>query len=257
MAINPFLMLSGIGMILIAVFSILYWRHKTKVKTKFFLAGAGIWIIAIIIKILMDLTITFPLQQGILAVGGLAGLLVGASVYVGLRTGLLESGLSYFGIIKTELKKMTYKEAVAFGIGFGAFEALIIGFSSFLNILIFVLMPEIVATIPVEYQAGLIQQLSASSLFILPALIERIAATFMHIFAAVLVVYAIRSKQLKYLWYSVAYKTVVDGIVPVLVFALSPATSLVGAYIIEIPIIILGAIGFYGTLWVSKKKWQV
>jgi len=53
----------------------------------------------------------------------------------------------------------------------------------------------------------------------------------------------------------VIYKAVVDGIIPVLVFSLNPATSLAGAYIIEIPFIILGVIGFYGTKWLNKKKW--
>ena len=60
---------------------------------------------------------------------------------------------------------------------------------------------------------------------------------------------------IKYLWCSVIYKAVVDGIIPVLVFSLNPATSLAGAYIIEIPFIILGVIGFYGTKWLNKKKW--
>jgi uncharacterized membrane protein YhfC len=255
MAVNPFLMLSGIGMIAVAILAILYWRHKTGTDARFFMAGAGIWLIAIAIKIVLDLSITAPLEQWMMAAGGLSGLIVGASIYVGLRTGIIESGFSYIAVIKTWLKKMTFNQAVALGIGFGTVEAILVGFSSFLNILVFVLMPEIIATIPAELQPTLIQQLSASTLMVFPAIIERIAAISIHVFSSVLVVYAVRSSKLKYLAYSIIFKAVVDGILPSLVFALDPATSLAGAYLIEVPIIILGVIGFYGTKWLKLKKW--
>jgi len=254
MAINPFLMLSGIGMMVVAVAAMLYWRVKTGTKWKFFLAGAGVWLVAIFVKALMDLTITMPLQQWMFAAGGIAGALLGIGLYAGLRTGLLESGLSYITVLKTTLKKMKYKDAMAFGIGFGVFEALVIGFSTFLNVFIFVLMPEIIATLPMDIQAIILEQLSVSTLFIIPAIIERAAAILIHAFAGILVVYAVRSRKLKYLWYSVIYKTVVDGIIPVLVVTLQPGT-LTGAYLIEIPFILLGLVGYFGILWMSKKRW--
>ncbi len=144
---------------------------------------------------------------------------------------------------------------MAFGTGFGAVEALVVGFASFLNILIFVLMPEIIATLPVEMQAELTGQLSLSTLFIFPAIIERIAAILLHVFASVLVVYSVRSGQLKYLGYSIIYKTVVDGIIPFLVYTINPSVSLANSYIIEIPFIILGAVGYFGIKWLKKKKW--
>ena len=197
MPINPFLMLSGIGMMAVSLFAILYWRYKTNVKITFFVAGAGVWLVAILVKLLLDLTVTVPLQQWLFSTAGIGSTLIIISLYVGLRTGFLESGLSYFSILRTWLKKMGFKEAVAFGIGFGALEAFIVGFSSFLNILIFVFMPEIIATVPLEYQAILIEQLSLSMLFIFPAIIERVAAIIMHVFSAVLVVYAIRSGKIK------------------------------------------------------------
>jgi len=255
MAINPLLLLSGIGIMVLAAASMLYWRRRTGADMKFFMAGAGIWIVAVAVKLLLDLTVTVPLQQWAFSAAGLGGALAAVSVYVGVRTGLLESGLSYFAILKTWLKRMKPKEAVAFGIGFGAFEAFIVGASSFLNVLIFVLMPEVIATVPVEYQAIIIEQLSASTLFVIPAIIERAAAILLHVFSAVLVVYAVRTRKLKYLWYSVIYKAIVDGIIPGLVYALNPASSLAGAYVIEIPFIMLGAIGFYGTKWLARKKW--
>lgn len=255
MAVNPFLMLSGIGMIAVAVIAIYYWRKVTGTNARFYIAGAGIWIIAVAFKMLLDLTVTGPLQQWMMAAGGLAGLVAGAGIYVGLRTGLIESGFTYIAVIRTWLKKMTFNQAVALGIGFGSMEAILIGVSSFANILIFVLMPEIIATVPAEFQATLIQQLSASTLMVIPAVVERIAAILIHVFSGVLVVYAVRTRKLKYLAYSVIFKAVVDGIIPPLVLMLDPATFLAGAYLIEIPIIILGITGFHGTKWLSEKKW--
>ncbi len=106
MPINPFLMLSGIGMMAVAVFAILYWRRKAGAGWKFFLAGAGMWIVAVAVKALMDLTITAAIQQWVLAAGGIGGLLFGIGLYAGLRTGLFESGFSYIAVLKTNLRKM-------------------------------------------------------------------------------------------------------------------------------------------------------
>ena len=57
MEINPFLMLSGVGMIAVSAFAILYWREKSKTKWIFYLLGGALWAISIALKIIMDLLI--------------------------------------------------------------------------------------------------------------------------------------------------------------------------------------------------------
>lgn len=255
MDMNPFLMLSGIGIIAVAIAAVAWWKVRSKAGWSFFLAGAAAWIAAILVKYLMDLAITAELESWMAAAGGAAGMLIGISIYIALRTGFLESGISYLAVLKTKLKKMTLDEAIAFGIGFGAFEALVLGVTSTINIAILIFMPEVLATMPADFQAMVVEQLSVSTLIVLPAIAERVAAIFLHVFASVLVIYSVRSGMKRYLGYSIAYKAATDGMVPLLVFTLNPAASLTGAYVIEIPIIILAVIGYLGIRWLSKKKW--
>ena len=132
-----------------------------------------------------------------------------------------------------------------FGIGFGGFEAMVIGFISFLNLLLFFLIPEIMSSLPTELQMLVQAQLNVDTLFIFPAIIERIAVIFTHVFASVLVVLAVNSKKSKYFWYSFAYKAVLDGMIPALLIIIG-LDSLLSTYLIEIPVIVMAVIGYFG-----------
>lgn len=246
------LLLSGIGMILVGILIPLYWKRKTHVGLNYFLWGAGVWVIAVAVKIAMDYTITQPLRISLEPYGLLTVLLV-MGLYVGLRTGVLESGFSYLAILKTRLKEMSYKQGIAFGIGFGSIEALFLGITSFLNILMFVLFPDIITMLPETFQAVIISQLNASSWIIFGPIIERIFIVFIHVFSTLLVLYAVRKKAMGYLVLSILFKTLVDGIIPWLVYSLEPITELPNAYIIEIPFIILAIIAYFGIKWIKPK----
>ena len=77
---NPFLLLSGIGMMAVAVAAFLYWRKKAELK--FFAWGALIWTIAIAIKLLMDFTISIPIQQALLESYPLLTVLITMGLYL-------------------------------------------------------------------------------------------------------------------------------------------------------------------------------
>jgi uncharacterized membrane protein YhfC len=250
--VNPMLLLSGIGMVLVGILVPLYWKRKTQVKLNYFLWGAGIWVIAIAVKIAMDYTITQPLSASLEPYGLLTVLLV-MGLYVGLRTGILESGFSYLAILKTRLRGMNYREGIAFGIGFGSIEALFLGITSFLNILMFVMFPDIISLLPEAVQAMILSQLSASSWIVFGPIIERILVMFIHVFSTLLVLYAVKKKAMGYLVLSILFKTLVDGIIPWLVYSLEPVTELPNAYIIEIPFIILAIIAYFGIKWMEPK----
>jgi uncharacterized membrane protein YhfC len=246
------LLLSGIGMILVGILVPLYWQRKTKAGINYFLWGAGIWIVAVAVKIAMDYTITSPLSSAVQPYG-LAAVLVVMGLYVGLRTGLFESGFSYLAMLKTRLKKMNYKQGVAFGLGFGAIESLFLGVTSFLNILVFIMFPDVIALIPEAAQSAIIAQLNASSWIVFGPIIERIGVMFIHVFGTLLVLYAVRSGKIVYLVVSILFKTLVDGIIPWLVYVMQPLTELPNAYIVEIPFIILALIAYYGNRWIKPR----
>jgi uncharacterized membrane protein YhfC len=247
---NPFLLLSGIGMMLVAVIAFLYWRKKAPLK--FFAWGALIWILAVAVKFAMDYTISIPIQQALLASYPLLTVLIIIGLYLGIRTGLFESGFTYIAVLKTKLRKMNFSDAVAFGIGFGGIEAFLLGFFSFIDILMFILFPDMLSALSVDQQAAVLSQLSLSTWIIFAPIIERISVLFIHIFAALLVVYSVKEKKPLYFLASFLYKTVTDGMIPLLVFYVGTATIL-DSYVLEIPVVILGIIGYMGIRWIMKK----
>ena len=247
---NPFLLLSGMGMMAVAVAAFLYWRKKAGIK--FFAWGALIWTIAIAIKLLMDFTISIPIQQALLESYPLLTVLITMGLYLGIRTGLFESGFTYIAVLKTKLRKMSFNEAVAFGIGFGGVEALLLGFFSFMDILTFILFPELMNALPLDQQAALLSQLDTSTWIIFAPIIERASVLLIHIFATVLVVYAVRAAKPVYFVASLLYKTITDGMIPLLVFYIGTAT-LLATYTMELPVIMLGLIGYLGTVKMRKK----
>ncbi|RLJ10069.1 MAG: YhfC family intramembrane metalloprotease, partial [Candidatus Aenigmatarchaeota archaeon] len=96
-----------------------YWKKKTDVNLMFFLYGIIMWFIVVFIKSLIDFGVLSVFGNLFNPLG--AGILI-TCVYVGLKTGLLESGLSYVFVLKKKLK-MDFDRAVAFGLGFGCIEA--------------------------------------------------------------------------------------------------------------------------------------
>jgi len=242
--VNNLLLLSGIGMMILGVLiPIYYWRTK-KVAVKYFAFGAGVWILAISAKVMMDLTITASFNSYFIGFGTLV-FVIAYGLYLGLRTGFLESGLTYFAAIKTKLKNMNFKQVTAFGLGFGCFEAAVIGFFSFINILTFVLAPDLITTLPESQQSIVLEQLNQQTWVVGAAIVERLATIAIHVFTTVLVFYAIRSMNKKYLWISIGFKALLDGMIPAITYLYNP-TTIWDWYSIEFLILALGFVAYFG-----------
>ena len=237
---------------LVGLVPIIYFWIRKKVSLKYFVYGGVIWLLAISIKILMDLTITPGIQELLLSNYSKTVVLILSGLYIGLRTGVFECGFTYLAVLKTKLKEMNFYESLALGLGFGGIEAFLLGFSSFVSVLLFILFPNLITSIPATQQEVLLQQLSMSNLAILPPIIERISTLLLHVFATLLIIYSIKTKEIKYFLTSFAYKVCVDGMIPWLSYKIGTAT-LESIYIIEIPIIIFGIVGVFGITWMREK----
>jgi uncharacterized membrane protein YhfC len=245
--VNSYLLISPVGMILVGLVALFYWRRKTGILWIYFGFGALIWVIAIAIKLLMDFTVTTPFYLYLYSYGALTAL-IGLSLYVGLRTGLLESGLSYLGVNHTNFRAMNLNQALAFGIGFGAIEAITLGLQTLLNLIVLILDPSLAALLPPAQQASL----NAPTIVVFAAIVERAFVLLIHVFASVLVIYAVVSRMIRYLIYSILFKTLVDGMIPALTTYIN-TSAVAGIYEIEAPIAVLGVISLLGTWWVMKK----
>lgn len=245
--VNSYLLIGQIGMILVGIVAVLWWKSKKKVGWKYFGFGALIWIIAIALKFAMDFTITQPIATWLNSYGT-AALLAGIGLYVGLRTGLFESGFSYLAVAKTRFRKMNLNQAMAFGIGFGSIEAIFLGLSGVVNIAVLIMNPSLASSLPAVTQAAL----DLPTLSVFAPIMERVFTLLIHVFSSLLVIYAVVKGKTRYLVYSILFKSVVDGMIPALT-SIFNSTTLVGLYEIEIPVAVLGIISFYGIRWMSRK----
>jgi len=247
---NYWLILGPIGMIVIGILAVIYWIVKKKCNIKYFLWGGLLWFIAISAKALIDFTIMPSIYTFLTeAIPSLVTLII--SIIVGLRTGFFESGISYL-IIKKRFKKFKWKDAIALGIGFGAIEAIIFGLLSLSSM--FLLMDPGFSSGLTEIELQMVNAyLNQDTLVIFAPWIERVFVLIAHVFATVLVIKAITTKNIKFLWFSIIYKTILDTPVPYFQ-ALIASGGLVATYLIELYIIGMGLLGFFGLKWLKKQK---
>lgn len=250
--INPFFALSGIGMMLVGLVPILYWRYRTLVPWRDFWSGALIWAVAILIKIFLDITVTPFFVNVLSGIYTAAGIALITGMYVGLRTGFFESGFTYLFAIKAKFKKMDFSQAIAFGLGFGGAEAFVLGLISFLNISVLLSFPQLIDVLPPGQRVALLEQLTLPTITVLAPIIERVFTIFIHIFCALLVIKAVKSGRFEFFMYSFLFKTLADGMLPMATLTFNRSTVL-GIYSIEMLVVALGAFSILGTFLLKKR----
>jgi uncharacterized membrane protein YhfC len=192
-------------MIVVGVTPALYWCHEKPRVWRFVCAGALAWAVAVALKFAwalpMNRIIKARLARG--AARSVAEPLFW--LYVGLLTGLFESGLAWLAARWLEVD--TWENAVAFGIGFGAMEALTLGLLSFLGALVALISFD---QIPPDKRANA-EDATAVDARLMLASVERAAVLCMHVLACVLVVLALRTGQSRWFWSSIAFATAMDA----------------------------------------------
>jgi len=162
--------------------------------------------------------------------------LVLLGAYYGLRTGLLESGLSYVVALK-RLSNASWGEAVAFGVGFGSIEAIALGLPNMISIPLLYLNPSLIEQLPSSVQL----QLSLPTVVIFAPIMERFFTLMIHILGSLLVIYAVIRRRKSYLVASILYKGLVDGIIPVIGQNVD-LTTVQGIYLAETPFVGIGVL---------------
>jgi len=243
---NPFLILGPSGMIAVGLVFIAAWKVKKNVSIKYFLFGGLVWGMATAPKLIMDYTLTPRLSSWAINAYGVMGMLIILGVYVGLRTGLFECGFTLLAFSKTKLRDSTLDEATAFGVGFGAFEAILLGLPSIMQIALFILNPSLLESLPPSQREIVESSLNSPTWVAAAPVIERTFTLFAHIFAALLIYISIRGKPHLFL-VSVLYKTLLDALVPYIqtIINMNMPITLLEA---EIWIIMMGLLGAIGTI---------
>jgi len=248
---NPLLIFGPFGMVAVGLISIIIWKVRSNVALKYFLLGGLIWGIAIAPKLAMDYTLTPRLSSWAKNTYGITGMLIILGVYVGLRTGLFECGFTFLVFSKTRLRKANLEEATAFGVGFGAFEAILLGFPSLIQLALFILNPSLLESLP-PYQREMVESSLSSPTWVAAApMIERVFTLFAHVFAALLVYVSVTQCKPNFFFVSILYKTALDALVPYIQTIIS-VNRPITLFEAETWIIMMGLLGMVGTLRLRK-----
>jgi uncharacterized membrane protein YhfC len=239
------ILVSGIGMVLAGLAFVTYAAVK-HLGGKYLLLGAAAWMVSVALKFAFALPFNQPIYNWLYTTftDKIAGPIFW--VYVGLLTGVFEVALVYLFLRRTRFGRASWKQALAFGIGFGSVEAILLGILNLLTTISALLIPD-------QVGATLLNSLAAQNNLVvsLAPVSERIFTILVHIFCNAAIFYAINARIPAWLWLSVAFKTALDGV------AAYAQTNWVDTpaflWTIEGIIILFGLVALYGTWQISKK----
>lgn len=239
--LSPLILLPGIGMILVGLGFVVYagWQ---RLRWGYLGFGALMWIITVAVKfawvIPMNPSIYRMLNDAL--PGGLGTAVW--NLYVGLLTGVTEVAIVWLVMRYTRLGKVAWEHALAFGIGFGAIEAYLLGVYSFARRFTALLAPQVFAPQVLE-----IFRLSENVLYgIAPPVVERFFIIWVHIFSNVLIFYGVAKMQMRWFWLAFVYKSLIDAWGDVVIES-GMLLRLEGIWMLEAGVILWGILGWLGT----------
>jgi len=240
------------GMVAVGLASVIYWRKRTDAPLRFFFQGGLWWGVAMVPKFLMDIYITPGLSVWVFNSLGLVATLLVLGVYVGLRTGLLEGAAVLLAFNREGLNDLNMDGAIAFGIGFGALEAIFLGVPSLIQIAAFNLYPSMVESLTLDQLMQLLVQLNAPTWVVGAPIIERGFTLMAHVYATLLIYSGVRNNDSRSVVMAIAYKSALDAMVPLMQFLLS-SRGFGMVYVVEIWVVIMGLVGLWGSRRIIKE----
>jgi uncharacterized membrane protein YhfC len=232
----------------VALAFVLYAARRRWLGWRYLLLGALFWILTVAVKFAFAVPVNPVLfrllgvnQDRLFSPGNLV-----AYFYIGALTGIFEAGMAYLILRKIRWGTATRNQALAFGIGFGVIEALLLGSSNLFSSLVAMASPNV---LPIA-SLGTLAHNTTFALGLAPV-VERLAVIFAHIFACVLIFYAITRGETKWAWYAILYKTLLDT--PA---AFASFWGIVGSaskiWTIEAILVIFGLIGLWKTIRIAR-----
>jgi len=230
-------------MITVGVVAMLYWRRRSQAPWGDFWLGALAWCVSVALKFVWaaptNRFIHRWLEQSL--PGWLASPLF--ELYVGLLTGIFECGFTLLIVRKTRLRSAGWNSAIAFGVGFGAIEAIMVGLLNFVGTLASILYWEQLAE--AERTTVAAQTAMGVPAILLPA-VERFVTLVIHVFSCILIAYGVRARQEVWFWMSFTYKSAVDAFAAWSIVSSQLTKSLTGLIILEMVVAAFAALGLMG-----------
>jgi uncharacterized membrane protein YhfC len=195
------MMLAGGG----AVF---YWHRLTRLQYRWFWVGAGLWAVAVILKILCALLTNVVVLGFLKKTLSYPFLIVGGGLFVGIQSSLCEIGLTLLAVFFWRKLGEGAGRAIGIGIGAGSFEAVLLGLSSLTA------MVALLAGVPgtEKVREGIETAAAVTPVFWLVGPAERIIAIPCHASSRALVLLGATARKPMMVVYGFILFTVLDGI---------------------------------------------
>ena len=185
--------ISAFGMILVGLAFFLVPKKRLGTGWTPLLLGALTWVVAVALKFAWAMPLNSPIYLGLYGIFGKAATPWAFYVYIGLLTGVFECGVIYLAArFVPVLKRYGADRSLAFGYGFGAVEALLLGLAVLTPVLLAVLAPGVLPEAARNNLGPMAWPVVAA-----PTL-ERIATIFVHAFTTWLVFFAVASGRIRY-----------------------------------------------------------
>jgi uncharacterized membrane protein YhfC len=246
--LSPVVLLGGVGMVLVALGYMVYALAR-KLNLKYMGLGALGWVAAVVLKFAWAIPINGPVMAFLDRSLPEDVARVTFYIYVGFLTGFFEVILVYLALRFTRTGRetaSTWQGALAFGIGFGALEAFLLGLLSLVATLPAVVMPQL-------YPLPSLQDIARANdvVWAVAPIWERFFTVLIHVFSNVLICYAIARRQVGWMWLAVGYKTLLDAVAAF--GQVNGINTLAMLWGIEAVIGVMGTLGWLGTRWLIAR----
>lgn len=247
---NPLFVLSGLGMMAVAVAVVIYWQWRERVAFALFLWGALAWVAGNGVKSIAAIPVP-AVTDGVRAALPRYFSEPVLWLYIGLLTGIFECGVVLAFAHIRRLRMASWREAVGFGLGFGAIEALLLGAYSTIVVLLVILIPD---QLPPELRQLAFGQ--SGVLLAIPApIVERAVVMLVHTFSCVLIIYSVQTREWRWFWISFLYKTMLDTIAGFVQITYGVQNlTILGTWAVELVLVPFGIAGLWG-LHAFRRRW--
>jgi hypothetical protein len=202
------LFVSGSGMMIVAVTAFLGWWRVSRVQVRWFWVGAGLWTIAVVLKIVCALLANQPVLNSFKGLPQPVYVTLGA-LYVGVQSSFFEMGFTLLAVLLWRQLGRDAGRAIAVGVGAGAFEAFLLGAGAFVGALTltFVEGPEVEKALK-----GLEATAAVTPLLWLIGSVERLIAILCHASSRALILLGVARKKYLLVFWGFLIFTLLDGI---------------------------------------------
>lgn len=201
-------LIPSVGMIIVAISAVIYWRRISKSPIRWFWLGAGLWTVAVALKGVSAL-LTNKVAIGFMSENLSYPLLVlSGGLFLGIQSSFFEIGFILLAVIIWRQLGRDANRAIAIGIGAGAFEALLLGITCLAGIVIC-----LIGLPGAEKVRESIDTVAAvTPLFWLIAPIERSIAILCHTSSRALVLLGVSNRKYMLVFWGFLIFTLLDGV---------------------------------------------